>query len=42
MIEGQFAYCPLIWTFCSKADMQRIEKGQYKILQVEYNNYMVT
>ena len=42
MIESQFAYCPLIWTFCSKADMQRIEKGQYKILQVEYNNYMVT
>ena len=28
--------------FYSKADMQRVEKGQYKSLQVVYNNYMAT
>ena len=27
MIEGQFAYCPLIWMFCSKTDIQRVENG---------------
>ena len=42
MIESQFAYCPLIWMFCSKTDMQRVEKVQYKTLQVVYNNYMAT
>ena len=26
MIESQFAYCPLIWMFCSKTDMQRVER----------------
>ena len=26
MIESQSAYCPLIWMFCSKTDMQRVEK----------------
>ena len=40
IIESQFAYCPLIWTFCSK--YAEVEKVQYKVLQVEYNNYMVT
>ena len=42
MIESQFDYCPLIWLFCSKTDMQRVEKVQYKTLQVVYNNYMTT
>ena len=28
MIESQFAYCPLIWMFCLKIDMQRVEKVQ--------------
>ena len=42
MIERQFAYCPLIWMLCSKTDMQRAEKVQYKSLQVVYNNYMAT
>ena len=40
IIESQFAYCPLIWTFCSK--YAEVEKVQYKVLQVEYNNYMNT
>ena len=30
MIESQFAYCPLIWMFCSKVDIQRLEKVQYQ------------
>ena len=42
MIESQCAYCPLIWMFCSKTDMQRVEKVQYKSLQVVYNNYLAT
>ena len=42
MIESQFAYCPLIWMFCSKTNMQRVEKVQHKSLQVVYNNYMAT
>ena len=42
MIENKIAYCPLIWMFCSKTDMQRAEKVQYKTLQVVYNNYMAT
>ena len=42
MIESHFAYCPLIWMFCSKTNMQRVEKVQYKSLQVVYNNYMAT
>ena len=28
MIESQFAYCPLIWMFCSKTEVQRVEKVQ--------------
>ena len=28
--------------FYSKTDMQRVEKVQYKTLQVVYNNYMAT
>ena len=28
--------------FCSKADIQRVEKVQYKTLQVVYNNYMAS
>ena len=28
--------------FCSKIDIQRIEKVQYETLQVVYNNYMAT
>ena len=42
MIESQFAYCPLIYIFGSKADTQRVEKVQYKTLLVVYNNYMAT
>ena len=30
MIKSQVAFCPLIWMFCSKTDMQRVEKIQYK------------
>ena len=28
MIESQYAYCPLIWMFCLKIDIQRVEKVQ--------------
>ena len=42
MIESQFAYCPLIWIFCSKTCMKRVEKVQYKSLQVVYNDCMDT
>ena len=42
MIEIQFTYYPLIWKFYTKTDMQRVERVQYKILQVVYNHYMAT
>ena len=42
MIESLFAYCPLIWMLWSKRNMQRVEKVQYKTLQVAYNNLMAT
>ena len=42
MIESQFAYCSFIWMFCSKTDMQRVEKVQYNTLQVVYNSHMAT
>ena len=42
MIERQFAYCLLIWMFCSKTDMQRVKKVQYKTLQIVYNYYVAT
>ena len=42
MIESQFAYCQLIWMFCSNTDAQRVEKVQYKTLQAVYNIYMAT
>ena len=42
MIESQFTYYQSIWMFCSEIDMQRVEKVQYKTLQVVYNNYMTT
>ena len=28
MIESEYVYCPLIWMFCLKIDMQRVEKVQ--------------
>ena len=40
MIECHFTYCPFIWMFCSKTDMQRVERVRYKTLLVVYNNYM--
>ena len=35
-------YCTLICLFCSKKVIQRVEKVQYKTLQVLENNYMAT
>lgn len=37
--ESQFTYCPLIYLFCSKRDMQKVRKLQYKTSHVMYNNY---
>ena len=42
MIESTVTFCLLIWMFCSETGVQRVEKVQYKILQVVYNNYMAT
>ena len=41
-IGSQFTYWSLIWMLCSKTDMQRVEKVQYKTLQVVFHNYMAT
>ena len=39
MTESQFAYCPLIEYSAQKQICKRVEKVQYKTLQVVYNNY---
>ena len=38
-IYANFNYCPLVWHFCSKASMKKIEKIQYRALQFLYNDY---
>ena len=32
-------YCPLIWHFCSEANIQKLEKIQERALRFIYNNY---
>lgn len=38
-IYANFNYCPLVWHFCSKASMKKIEKIQYRALQFLQNDY---
>ena len=38
-IYANFNYCPLVWHFCSKKSMNKIEKIQYRALQFLFNDY---
>ena len=39
-IESQFAYCPLIWMFCSRSMNNRINRLHERALRVVYNDYV--
>ena len=39
-IESQFAYCPLIWMFCSRSINNRINRLHERALRIVYNDYI--
>ena len=39
-IESQFAYCPLIWMFCSRSMNKRINRLHERALRIVYNDYV--
>ena len=38
-IYANYNYCPLVWHFCSKKSMNKIERIQYRALQFLHNDY---
>ncbi len=34
-----FEYCPLVWYFCSRADMLAVEHIQKRMLSMGYEDY---
>ena len=40
--NSQFSYCPLVWMFCSKKLNNKINKLQYRALQITYRDYLST
>ena len=38
-IYSNYNYCPLVWHFCSKKSMNKIERIQYRALQFLHNDY---
>ena len=40
-IESHFSYCPLIWMFCNKKSMKKVNKIQERYLQLMTNNVEV-
>ena len=38
-IESQFAYCPLVWMFCSRSSNNRINHLHERALKIVYNNH---
>ena len=41
-IESQFAYCPLVWMFCSRSSNNRINHLHERALRIAYNNHSST
>ena len=39
-VKSQFQYCPLIWMFCSKTSMKKINRIHEKSLRIIYNDYV--
>ena len=38
-IKSQFSYCPLIWMFCNRKSMKKVDKIQKLYLRLMTNNY---
>ena len=38
-IKSQFSYCPLIWMFCNRKSMKKVDKIQKLYLRLMRNNY---
>ena len=41
-IESQFAYCPLVWVFCSRSSNNRINHLDERALRIVYNDHSST
>ena len=41
-IEFQFAYCPLVWMFCSRSSNNRINHLDKRALRIVYNDHSST
>ena len=41
-IESQFAYCPLVWMFCSRRSNNRINHLHERALRIVYNDHSST
>ena len=41
-IHSQFHYCPIIWMFCNKTSLKKINKLHHRILKVIYGLYDLT
>ena len=42
VIESQFAYCPLVWMFCSRSSNNRISHLHEQALIIVYNDHSST
>ena len=38
-VDSQFAYCPLVWMFCSRSLNNKINKLQERALRILYKDY---
>ena len=38
-IKANFDYCPLIWAFCNKGDLQKLQKLQNRAIRFVYGDY---
>ena len=38
-IRSNFNYCPLVWNFCSKSSIDKLEKLQYRALRLVFNDF---
>ena len=41
-IESQFAYCPLVWMFCSRSSNNRVNHLHERALRIVYNDHSST
>ena len=38
-IKSHFCYCPLVWMFCNRKSMKKVNKIQERYLRLMTNNY---